>query len=193
MSAIGSPGTYTRDFVIDLPPGSVDENGDAIVPGVTALPVLAPRRESEPVGYYGFRALSFLLTTGCYATLTDGDLDLAYGASQTAIAGPLDDTARANMIGVRRMILLVLADRAAYRRACARDVVQADLTTPETTAPEQTTETRVTRYLRAILTMLAEPDDQNPEGGSREPRRPIVPTLPSGGTALPVKSDDIAF
>ena len=168
---------------------------------IEPLPELAPQAETEPIGFYGFRALTFLLETGCYATLDDQALDLAFNASQSAIAGPLDDTARDRLVGVRRMIVLVLADRASYRRACARDTVQADpeLTTEGSPALGELSQSdQALRLLKAALTLIMGDQTDDPgNGGSRVPNHPR-PNAPGPSTALPIprsngRSDDIAF
>jgi hypothetical protein len=164
------------------------------------LPELAPQGETEPIAFFGFRALTFLIETECYATLDDRALELAHMASQGAIAGPLEDSARERIVRIRRMILMVLADRAAYRRANDRELVVPETNTEPTTLEQleqQSPADQAVRYLKTALMLIMDPQLGDPgDPTSKVPRKP-KPRGPAPGDALEVprsrQSDTIAF
>ena len=105
-------GRVTRNFPIDLPAGSVDANGDAIVPGVTDLPICEPERPGETVVDHGARVLLFLMETSCTATLSDVELERADLAAHYAIvAREILPAAATRISEVRHVIALVLRSR----------------------------------------------------------------------------------
>jgi hypothetical protein len=89
----GAPGTVTRDYPIQLP-------------------TCEPERLGESVVDHGARVLTFLLETGCTATLSDRDLQHADLAAHYAIiARGISVPAADRISDVRHLITFVLRDR----------------------------------------------------------------------------------
>lgn len=212
--------SYTRDYPIDLPAGSVDAHGDAIaeaqcpcggfvghayeckysrdpmteIPKYLPIPELAPQGETEPIGFYGLRILTFVLETRITATLDRDQLELAdHFASVAVQSREIEPIAVDRISEARHAIKRSL--REIRRRAHEADLLAA-LSAPSEATSETSSEAeteldklspaeQAVKLLRASLAIVVgvDPgDDSDPSG--RVPRQP-KPRSPQPSTSLP--------
>lgn len=104
------------------------------------LPTIDPRKDNEPIAYYGARLVVFLLNTGVTATLSDDDLELADYAIGRALSGdvaigPQDNREHTpvavydRLEDIRRTLTLI-------RKARKADAPVASPVQPDTAVPK---------------------------------------------------------
>lgn len=91
------------------------------------LPTVEPRRTDETLQAYGSRVLQFLLATGCTATLSDEDLQLADHIALYAVASrDISNIALIKINETRHVIASILRGRQAYRDGAAHVPAASD-------------------------------------------------------------------
>ena len=162
---------------------------------ITRLPELAPKHETEPIGFYGLRILTYILETGITCTLDAEQLQLADHMANTAVqAREILPGAVDRISAARHQIkrsLRVLAMRAHETELLAALSAETEPSTETETDPgseldQLSKAEQAVKLLRASLSLIVEDngsDDTDPSG--RVPRVPR-PIAPASGDRLPI-------
>lgn len=163
---------------------------------ITRLPELAPRHETEPIGFYGLRILTYILEHGITCTLDAEQLQLADHMANTAVQareilpGAVDKISAARH-QIKRS-LRVLAMRAHEDRVLAElraeTVPDAETETAPGSELEQLSKAeQAVKLLRASLSLIVDQngsDDSDPSGRVPRVPKPIAPA-PGHNLSIP--------